>query len=58
MRITAVVNRYLTTDIRPNSLTVVDRYPFGDVSSARDFVSMIKKVDRRVVQTKLTFSDL
>lgn len=58
MRIVAVIDRYMTDNVRPNSLTIVEKYPFSDLSTARDFVSSIRKIDRRVCSANIEFHEI
>lgn len=56
--ILAVVNRYMKNDFRPNSLTVIDKYPFADPEDAREFVKNLKRIDRRIISANVEITDL
>ncbi len=53
MPCTAIVDRFLANKVKKNSLTIIEKYHFEDYSSASEFVRNLKRLDSRVITTKV-----
>ena len=53
----AIIDRYIKDEIKPNSLTIREKYHFADATDASYFIKTIRNLDRRVVATSLEFKD-